>query len=76
MSAHEPQLLGRSSESAALDRLVASVRDGSSRALLLRGEAGVGKSALLEYLVRRAAGCRIARAAGARSTTERPRPRW
>jgi putative ribosome biogenesis GTPase RsgA len=33
-----------------LDELVASVRTGPSRALVLRGEAGVGKSALLEYL--------------------------
>ena len=70
MSAHEPQLLGRSSECAALDRLVASVRDGSSRALVLRGEAGVGKSALLEYLVRRASGCTVARAAGIESEIE------
>jgi DNA-binding CsgD family transcriptional regulator len=47
-----------------LDELVASVRTGSSRTLVLRGEAGVGKSALLEYLVQHASGCDIARAAG------------
>jgi predicted ATPase len=57
-------LLGRRSECAALDRLVASVREGQSHALVLRGEAGVGKSALLEYVVQRASGCAIARAAG------------
>jgi DNA-binding CsgD family transcriptional regulator len=50
--------------------LVASVREGSSRALVLRGEAGVGKTALLEYLVRRASGCSIARAAGVESEME------
>ena len=70
MSTHEPQLLGRRSECAALDQLVASVREGLSRALVLRGEAGVGKSALLEYLVRRASGCGIARAAGVESEME------
>jgi predicted ATPase len=44
-------LLGRRDECAALDRLVADVREGQSRALVLRGEAGVGKSVLLEYVV-------------------------
>jgi hypothetical protein len=47
-----------------LDRLLESVRAGQSRVLVLRGEWGVGKSALLEYLVGRASGCRVARAAG------------
>src|SRR3954452_15413359 len=70
MSALGPQLLGRRSECAALDELVASVRAGPSRALVLRGEAGVGKSALLAYLVRGAAGCSIARAAGVESEVE------
>ena len=70
MSAHEPRLLGRRSECAALDELVASVRAGPSRALVLRGEAGVGKSALLEYLVRSASGCAVARAAGVESEVE------
>ena len=70
MSTHEPRLLGRRSECAALDQLVAGVREGLSRALVLRGEAGAGKSALLEYLVRRASGCGIARAAGVESEME------
>src|SRR5215470_5604727 len=64
------RLLGRRSECAALDRLVASVRAGPSQALVLRGEAGVGKSALLEYLARRASGCGIARAVGIESEME------
>jgi predicted ATPase len=64
------RLLGRRSECAALDELVASVRAGPSRALVLCGEAGVGKSALLEYLVQHASGCGIARAVGVESEME------
>ena len=44
------ELLGRRDECEALDRLVADVLAGASRVLVLRGEAGVGKSALLAYL--------------------------
>jgi AAA ATPase domain len=65
-----PRLLGRRSECAALDQLVAGVRTGASRALVLRGEAGVGKSALLAYLAERATGCAVARAAGVESEME------
>jgi DNA-binding CsgD family transcriptional regulator len=64
------RLLGRRSECAALDELVASVRSGPSRALVLRGEAGVGKSALLEYLVQHASGCGIAQATGVEAEME------
>jgi DNA-binding CsgD family transcriptional regulator len=64
------RLLGRGNECAALDQLVASLRAGASRALVLRGEAGVGKSALLEYLVQHASGCGIARAVGVESEME------
>ena len=64
------QLLGRRSECAALDELVASVRAGPSGALVLRGDPGVGKSALLEYLVQHASGCGISRAAGIESEME------
>jgi DNA-binding CsgD family transcriptional regulator len=63
-------LLGRRSECAALDQLVASVCAGPSRALVLRGEAGAGKSTLLEYLVQHASGCGIARAVGVESEME------
>src|SRR5262249_22070799 len=64
------RLLGRHGECAALDQLLASVRAGSSRALLLRGEAGVGKSALLEYLLQHASGLGTARAVGIESEME------
>src|SRR5262249_42428780 len=64
------RLLGRHSDCAELDQLLASVREGLSRALVLRGEAGVGKSALLEYLVQHASGCGIARAVGIESEME------
>jgi DNA-binding CsgD family transcriptional regulator len=63
-------LLGRRSECAALEQLLASVRAGPSRALVLRGEAGVGKSALLAYLVEHASGCKVARAVGVESEME------
>ena len=55
-------LLGRRSECESLDRLLQGVRAGQSRVLVLRGEAGIGKTALLEYTAARASGCRIARA--------------
>jgi DNA-binding CsgD family transcriptional regulator len=47
-----------------LDRLLTGVRASQSRVLVVRGEVGVGKSALLEHLLRSASGCRIARAVG------------
>jgi DNA-binding CsgD family transcriptional regulator len=64
------RLLGRHSECSTLDELVAGVRAGLSRALVLRGDAGVGKSALLEYLAQHASGCAVARATGVESEME------
>lgn len=63
----EHALLGRRDECGALDQLVAGIRTGRSQVLVLRGEAGTGKTALLDYLRERAAGCQITRAAGAES---------
>jgi DNA-binding CsgD family transcriptional regulator len=63
-------LLGRRNECEALDQLVASARAGQSQVVVLRGEAGVGKSALVEYLAGSAEGCQIARAAGVESEME------
>jgi DNA-binding CsgD family transcriptional regulator len=64
------ELLGRHSECEALDRLLEDVRGQRSRVLVLRGEAGVGKTTLLEYLAANASGCRVARAAGVESEME------
>jgi len=67
-----PTLSGRRAECEALDRLAESVRGGDSRALVLHGEAGVGKTALLEYLAGHAPGCQTARASGVQSEMELP----
>jgi ATP/maltotriose-dependent transcriptional regulator MalT len=63
-------LFGRAPECDTLDRLLAAVRAGESRALVVRGEAGVGKTALLEYLTARADGCRVARVSAVQSEME------
>src|ERR1700744_5653875 len=62
-----PALLGRRDECGSLDQLVAGVRAGQSQVLVLRGEAGAGKTALLDYLRERATGCQVTRTAGAES---------
>jgi len=63
-------LRGRRSECAACDALVAAVRRGESRVLVIRGEAGIGKSALLAYLVGAASDLTIVRAIGVESEME------
>ena len=63
------ELIGRRDERTVLDRLVDAVRAGESRALVIRGDAGMGKTALLEYLAANAH-CRIARTAGVQSEME------
>jgi hypothetical protein len=63
-------LLGRLSERAALGRLLAAARGGRGAVLVVRGEAGVGKTALLDDAVAAAAGMRIARVAGVESEAE------
>src|SRR6201985_3714914 len=64
------QLIGRRSECDRLDRLIQAVRAGESRALVVRGEPGVGKTALLDYVAEHSAGCLVARAAGVQSEME------
>ncbi len=63
-------LRDRQSECATVDRLVDAVRAGQSRVLVVRGEPGIGKSALLDYVARAAADCRVVRAAGVQTEME------
>jgi DNA-binding CsgD family transcriptional regulator len=65
-------LAGRDAESARLDRLLADARAGQSAVLALRGEPGIGKTALLGYAAERAAGFQVVRAAGVESEMELP----
>src|SRR5580693_8112105 len=66
---HAP-LRGRASELTALARLVEAVLAGQSRVLVIRGEPGAGKTALLDYLGGQAPGCRVVRALGVQSEME------
>jgi hypothetical protein len=65
-------LTDRLSERAAFGQLVEAVRAGESRALVVRGEPGVGKTVLLDHLAGQASGsgCRVARATGVQSEME------
>jgi DNA-binding CsgD family transcriptional regulator len=66
------ELTDRLSERGVLDRLAEAVRAGKSRALVMRGDPGVGKTVLLNYLAGKAAdaGCRVARAVGVQGEME------
>jgi DNA-binding CsgD family transcriptional regulator len=65
-------LVGRRAERERLDRLIAAVRGGESNALVVVGEAGIGKTALLEYAAGAAQGFRVVRAVGVESEMELP----
>ena len=65
-------LRGRSAECAELDRLLDALRSGQSAILVLRGEAGIGKTALIGYAAERAEGCRVLQAFGVESEMELP----
>ena len=64
------RLRGRVSECATLRGLIATVKSGSSQVLVLRGEAGVGKTALLEFTAEMASGVRCLHVAGVQSDME------
>src|SRR6476646_2294214 len=64
------QLLGREDEREALDRLLDRARDGRGGVLVVHGEPGIGKTALLEYAVEASSGFRVARAVGVEGETE------
>jgi DNA-binding NarL/FixJ family response regulator len=66
----EPALCGRADECALLDTLVDAIRRGEGRSLVVRGEAGIGKTALLDYLVRSAPELTVLRAVGVESEME------
>jgi hypothetical protein len=65
-------LLGRHRERQFFDQSLAAVRAGQSAVLVVRGEPGVGKTALLEYAVESARGFRVARTIGVESEIELP----
>jgi DNA-binding CsgD family transcriptional regulator len=65
-------LLGRANEREALDRLLENVRGGQSAVLVIRGEAGVGKTALLQHCAQQASAFRVARIGGVESEMELP----
>ncbi|MDX6642986.1 MAG: hypothetical protein QOD76_948 [Solirubrobacteraceae bacterium] len=67
-----PKFRGRTSECEALDRLLENVRRGQSAVLVIRGEAGVGKTALLRYAAQQAPGFRVAHIAGVEAEMELP----
>jgi DNA-binding CsgD family transcriptional regulator len=63
-------LVGRGLECATVDRLLGEIRDGASRALVVRGDPGIGKSALLDYASGAAAGFLVIRVTGVESEME------
>src|SRR5918997_2779897 len=67
-----PVLLDRTAECRALDDILANARGGQSAVLVLRGEPGVGKTALMRYCAQQAADFRVARLAGVESEMELP----
>jgi DNA-binding CsgD family transcriptional regulator len=65
-------LRGRETERAQLDDLMDDLQSGESSAIVVRGEAGIGKTALLEYVADRADGCRVVHALGVEAEMELP----
>ena len=63
-SVRQSDLRGRKEECALLDVLASAIRNGEGRSLLLQGDAGIGKTALLEHLIASASGLTVVRAAG------------
>jgi DNA-binding CsgD family transcriptional regulator len=73
MAAHDaPAFRGRSSERDSLERLLADARGGRSAVLVIRGVAGVGKTALMRYAADHASGFRLAQVSGVESERELP----
>ncbi|HEY6395836.1 MAG TPA: BREX system ATP-binding domain-containing protein, partial [Solirubrobacteraceae bacterium] len=72
MASRAPAFMGRARERAALDQMLDRVRAGESSARVMRGEAGIGKTALMQYCARQASGCHVAQIAGVESELEMP----
>jgi DNA-binding CsgD family transcriptional regulator len=68
----ELMLYGRSEQLVAIDRLLEGMRSGRAGSLVLRGEAGIGKTALLDAAEGKAAGARVLRVTGVESEAELP----
>src|SRR3984885_7437752 len=66
------RLRGRSRERERLGRLLTGIRSGRSGVLVVRGEAGIGKTALLEQFIEQAAGCTVTRTTGVQADMELP----
>jgi DNA-binding CsgD family transcriptional regulator len=64
--------LDRNSEREVLDTLLGHVREGESAVLVIRGEAGIGKTALLRYSARHASGFRVVQVTGVEAEMELP----
>ncbi|MFH8443240.1 AAA family ATPase [Streptomyces sp. NPDC018026] len=67
-----PDLVGRRRECAALDDLLAGLREGGARVLVIRGEAGIGKSVLLKYVAAQASRTTVTWARGIEADMELP----
>lgn len=67
-----PVLVGRHRECAALDDLLVGLRAGGPRVRVIRGEAGIGKSVLLEYVAAQASRATVTRARGIEADMELP----
>src|ERR1700732_3356869 len=67
-----PTFRGRTSERETLDRLLTNVRQGRSEVMVIRGEAGVGKTALMAYVAGQAGGFEVAQIDGVQSEMELP----
>jgi DNA-binding CsgD family transcriptional regulator len=72
MPSRTPDLIGRTDECRQIERLLEGARGGQSGVLVVQGEAGIGKSALLEYAVSSASGFEVVRATGVESEMELP----
>src|SRR6476469_5975774 len=65
-------LVGRRTECGVLDRLLRAARGGHGEAIVLRGDPGIGKTALLEYAVASAEGFQVLRTVGNEAERELP----